>query len=231
MLNVTLLQLKTQSRQRADMENSQFISDAELTAYINNSAAELYDLLIGVYEDYKITSSTIAVTPNTDLYTLPADFYKLRGVDLVLDSLGNAVTLRPFNFSERNAYLFTPTWNVVGLSYLRYHMLGDSIKFVPVPNTTQTVKLWYIPAITPLVADGDLLDGVNGFQEYIIVDAAIKMRVKEETDTTDLTFAKQALKARIEAMAAARDAGSPERVSDVTKTIPIEFWSFPEGGN
>lgn len=231
MLNVTLLQLKTQSRQLADMENSTFISDSELTSYINSSAAELYDLLVGVYEDYKITSATISVTPNTDTYTLPTDFYKLRGVDLVLDSPGNAVTLKPFNFSERNAYMFTPTWNVVGLSYLRYHMLGNALKFVPVPNTNQTIKLWYVPAITPLSADGDLLDGVNGFQEYITVDAAIKMRVKEETDTTDLTFAKQALKARIEAMAAARDAGSPEKVSDVTRTIPFEFWSFPEGGS
>lgn len=229
MLTVTLGQLKTQSRQRADMENSTFISDAELTSLINSSAAELYDLLIGVYEDYKISSSTVSVVANTDTYTLPADFYKLRGVDLVLDSLGNAVTLKPFNFSERNAYMFTPTWNVVGLAYLRYHMQGNSIRFVPVPNTTASVKLWYIPAITRLVIDADTLDGVNGFEEYVIVDAAIKMRVKEESDVQELMAAKMGLKQRIESMAAARDAGQPETVSDITKQASLEFWAFNEG--
>lgn len=226
MKTVTLLSLKTQARQRADMENSTFISDTELTTLINSSAAELYDLLIGVFEDYKLTSQTISVVPNTDTYTLPTDFYKLRGVDLVLDSFGNAVTLKPFNFAERNAYLFTPTWNVVGLSYLRYHMQGNSIRFVPVPNTSQSVKLWYIPAIPTLTLDADTLDGVNGFEEYIVVDAAIKMRIKEESDTMDLERQKALLTARINSMAANRDAGSPERVSDVTKTIPFEFWAF-----
>jgi hypothetical protein len=229
MLTVTLAQLKTQSRQRADMENSTLISDPELTTIINSSAAELHDLLIGVYEDYKLSSSTLSVTPNVDTYSLPNDFYKLRGVDLVLDSAGNAVTLKPFNFQERNSYLYTPTWNVVGLSYLRYHILGNSIRFVPVPSTSQTVKLWYIPAVTKLVLDTDTLDGVNGFEEYIIIDAAMKMRIKEETDISELVMQKEAMKQRINAMASGRDASQPERIADVTKQIPIEFWSYPGG--
>lgn len=229
MLTVTLAQLKTQSRQRADMENSTFIADSELTTMINASAAELYDLLIGVYEDYNLTSQNVSIVPNTDTYSLPTDFYKLRGVDLVLDNLGNAVTMKPFNFNERNAYLFTPTWNVVGLNYLRYHIQGNNIRFVPVPNTSQTMKLWYIPAITRLVQDSDTLDGVNGYEEYVVLDAAIKMRVKEESDVQELMIQKQAMKQRIESMAQNRDAGMPEKVSDVTKTIPFEFWAFYNG--
>ena len=229
MKTVTLLSLRNQARQRADMENSTFVSDSELNTYINASAAELYDLLIGVYEDYKLTSQNIAVVPGTDTYTLPTDFYKLRGVDLVLDSLGNAVTLKPFNFQERNSYLFTPTWNVVGLSYLRYHMQGNSIRFVPVPNTAQSIKLWYIPAISTLSLDADLLDGVNGFEEYVVIDAAIKMRTKEETDTSELERQKALMITRVNAMAANRDAGNPEKVADVSRTVPWEFWAFRDG--
>lgn len=208
------------------MENSTFISDSELTSLINSSAAELYDLLIGVYEDYKITSSAVSVVPNNDTYSLPANFYKLRGVDLVLDANGNAVTLKPFVFGERNNYMFTPTWNVVGLPYLRYHILGDSIRFVPVPSTTQTVKLWFIPAITKLVLDADTLDGVNGFEEYIVVDAAIKMRIKEETDVQELMMSKQLLTQRINSMASNRDAGEPERVTDTSRVKSYEFYAF-----
>lgn len=229
MLTVTLLQLRNQARQRADMENSTFIADSELNAYINSSYAELTDILVGVFEDYNLKSGAISVVSGTDTYPLPADFYKLRGVDLVIDANGNSVTLKPFSFNERNAYLFTPTWNVVGLSYLRYHMQGNNIRFVPIPNSTQSIKLWYIPAITQLSADGDTLDGVNGFEEYIIIDAAIKMLIKEESDTTALMMQKEALRKRVESMAPNRDAGACERVSDVTKTIPYEFWAFGEG--
>lgn len=226
MLTVTLAELKTQSRQRADMENSTFIGDDELTTIINSSASELYDLLIGVFEDYKLTSSTLSITPNTDTYNLPSDFYKLRGVDLVLDANGNAVTLKPFNFGERNNYMFTPTWNVVGLPYLRYHLQGNSMRFVPIPSTTQTVKLWYIPAITRLVNPSDTLDGVNGFEEYVIVDAAMKMRIKEESGIDELLVSKQMLTQRINAMASNRDAGEPERVTDTSRSASYEFYAF-----
>lgn len=226
MLTVTLAQLRTNARNRADMANSQFASDSELNSLINSSANELWDLLVSTVEDYGLTSSTISVVAGTDTYSLPSNFYKLRGVDLVVDGNGNAVTLKPFNFAERNAYLFTPTWNVVGLSYLRYHVVGNSIRFVPVPNQAQTVKLWYIPVLTQMSADGDTLDGVNGFEEYVVVDAARKLRVKEESDTTQLDMEKAALIARIQAMAADRDHGTAERIADVTKTIPYEFWAF-----
>lgn len=227
--NVTLLELRTQARQRANMENSQFITDSELNSYINNSCTELYDLLIAKYEDYHATTANIPIVVGTDSYALPTDFYKLLGVDLVVDAQGNAVTLKPFMFAERNAYRFTPTWNVVGLAYLRYHMIDSNIRFVPVPNSPQTVKLWYIPALTKLSADADVLDGVSGWEEYVIVDAAIKMISKEEGATDALMIQKEALKKRIEMMAANRDPGSASRVSDTTKRLPWEFWSFGEG--
>lgn len=225
----TLLELRTQARQRADMVNSQFVSDAELTSYINASYTELYDLLIAQYEDYHATSSNISIVAGTNTYSLPSDFYKLLGVDLVVDAQGNAVTLKPFVFAERNAYVFTPTWNMVGLAYLRYHIIDDSIRFMPVPTTTQTVKLWYVPALTKLSGDSDTVDGVSGWEEYIVVDAVIKMLQKEESDAQTFMLQKEQLKKRIEKMAANRDPGSPMRVSDTTKRLPWEFWSFGEG--
>ena len=48
---MTLTQLIAAVRQRADFVNSQFVTDAELTSYINQSYFELYDLLIQKYGD------------------------------------------------------------------------------------------------------------------------------------------------------------------------------------
>ena len=45
-MTTTLANLITAARQKADMINSTFIQDAEWTDYINNSYAELYDILV-----------------------------------------------------------------------------------------------------------------------------------------------------------------------------------------
>lgn len=58
-------------------------------------------------------------------------------------------------------------------------------------------------------------DGVSGWEEYAIVDAAIKALVKEESSATELAVAKAGLLTRITEEASARDIGSPPMVSDV----------------
>ena len=42
----TRLELRTEVRQRADMVNSDFVTDNEINRYLNESISELYDMLI-----------------------------------------------------------------------------------------------------------------------------------------------------------------------------------------
>ena len=223
---VTLSSIKDQARQRADMVNSKFFTEAELNNYVNQSVKELYDRLINAGEFYYLQSYNVPVLIGTDTYSLPIDFYKLLGVDLVLDSNGNAVTLRPFQFEQRNAYLFTPTWNIVGLSYLRYMVQGDTIKFVPQPSSPQNIRIWYAPMTAELSADTDTFQGINGWEEYVIVDTAIKMLMKEESDPSAFMAQKQAMIQRIEEMKVMRDIGATGKIADVSRIMPWEFWSF-----
>ena len=73
---VSLSDLRTLVRQRADQENSQFVTDQELRQYINRSYCELYDLLIpnANSEDYFLNDSTVTLVSGTQTYDLPADF-------------------------------------------------------------------------------------------------------------------------------------------------------------
>jgi hypothetical protein len=144
----------------------------------------------------------------------------------VVDANGNAVTLRPFQFEQRNAYLFTPTWNVVGLSYLRYMVQGSNMKFVPQPSGVQTIRVWYAPQAADLSSDSDTFQGINGWEEYIIVDVCIKMLTKEESDPSIFAAQKAALIQRIEEMKVMRDIGTPGKIGDVSRMMPWEFWSF-----
>lgn len=213
---VTLAELRTQARQRADMEHSTFVSDAELTTYINASLAELHDLLVAAYneeyymEEYQWSSDGISLA-----YDLPADFYKLRGVDVRMSSTGAWATVKRFNFNKRNEQQNTFAWNMLGLPYLEYRLVGSKVRFNRIPDANLQFRIFYHPKSVSLVADSDTFDDINGFAEYVIVDVAIKCMQKEESDTRVLLAQKAALKQRIEGMAQNRDANEPESVSDI----------------
>ena len=212
---ITLAELRTRARQRADMEESQFVSDSELNGYINNSIAELHDILVQSYSsDYYISSYSFNTVSQQDSYDLPDDFYKLRGVDAALNG-NDPYTLRPFNFNERNRFRNFGVWSLLGIANIRYRIVGNQLTFSPTPDGVTAITLWYVPVATELVADTDELRDFNGYNEYIIIDAAIKMAQKEESDVSVLAAQKAAIIQRLNAAAQNRDIGSSESVSDI----------------
>ena len=213
---VALSVLRTRARQRADQENSGFITDTELNYYLNGSLAELYDLLVSVYDDeYFATSYSFNTIAQTETYALPAAHYKTLGLDLVLSST-QVIPLKKFVFGDRNKYK-TALFNLQGSELCRYRLNGSNILLSPIPNSVHSLKLWYIPSFTPLSADGDTFDGINGWEEYAIVDAAIKMKIKEDSGIQELSYQKASLLERILKMRQNRDAGEPGKIANVRR--------------
>lgn len=62
--------------------------------------------------------------------------------------------------------------------------------------------------------DAASIDGIAGWEEYIVVDAAMKGKIKNEEEVSSLAMQKEEMKKRIESMAEGRDAGQPFKVSD-----------------
>jgi hypothetical protein len=221
-MSVTLAELKTQIRERADMKESEFVEDSELTSYINASLAELHDLLIAAYNEeyfmeevsFAATTSLVYDLPNGTNYSGAPAIYKLRGVD-VRKGNGDWATVKRFNFNKRNEQQNSVAWGMLGIPYLEYRLVGNKIRFNRTPDSGLMFRIFYYPQVTKLVDDNDSYDDVNGFSEYVVVDVAIKMLNKEESDVSPLMAQKMALKARIEAMAQNRDANEPESITDV----------------
>lgn len=224
MRTVTLAELKTLTRQRANMEKSQLVGDAELISYINGSATELYDLLVEKFQsDFYFKDYTFTTVNGQDLYALPTDFYVLQGVDLQMNQ--RVYPLRKFNFNDRFRQDITAFYDIEGFrTNLRYRLEGNNIRFNMKPIENQSFRIWYSPVCPKLVTDADTFDGVNGWEEYIIVDAAIKCKIKEETDISELLVLKQALITRINGLAAQRDSAMPEVMTDVYK--PRGWWEY-----
>lgn len=239
--DLSLGQVRLMAQQRADRVNSTFVTLPEWNAYINQSYFELYDLLVTVYEDYylaaPITFTTDGVSsqyalPNGINYSGAAPFYKLMGVDCGLAQTPTAwFTLKKFNFIARNKYVFPQVTNtLLGNSNPEYRVTGNSLYLIPTPAGGQFMRIWYVPRLTQLLQDNDILDGISGWSEYVIVDAAIKALQKEESDSdvAILMQQKMTLKQRIEESAMNRDAGQPDTVSDTRR---YSGWSGWGGGS
>lgn len=319
---ITLSSLRTATRQRADMEYSNFISDSELDSYLNNSYKELYDIVTSRFEDY-YSSQLLFTIASGNTYPLPTDFYKLRGIDEMLGGVDNFIPLTKWNFGERGKANRITGLGLNGWLRPQYRIMGQNIDLIPETIATGDYRLWYIPLCQDMVvgvngsitiqdlyyvaasvyADGNLIsiaytntgtagaevvtvvgnaisvaiqsgvstatqiltaiqasaaatalvsvdvsgtaataqvtqaatfltgsvvqvdgDDFNGWSEYVIIDAAIKCLIKEESDVQVLLLEKQQVLARIEAMASNRD-GQPERVTDVN----VGFRNWPWG--
>lgn len=226
---VNLADLRLQAQQRSDMVNSQFISTTEWNRMISQSCKELYDILIQKFgDDYYVASTYTYTTANgQQLYPLPADFYKLFLVEVALNP-GDAnswVTIKKFERIQQNLWNYPNVYTFYGITNLRYRVDGQNLHIVPLPTGGQTLRLTYAPRPQVLMADTDAFDGISGWEEYVVVDAAIKACIKEETDASALYAQKKDLLKRIEEAAENRDIALPETVSDSQRTNFA--WSEP----
>lgn len=216
----TLSNLRSDVRQRADMENTTFVTDAEVTEYINQSIADLRDLLIEHQgpEHFMSSSTAITTASGTASYALPADFYEMVAVRVDVGGPSKLVAL-PYSIDEHDVDTSAGDWGWHRTSEgrIRYRIVGDNIYFYPIPNGAYPVKIWYLPAATRLVQPADEFDGYNGFEEWVILDAAIKCLIKEESDISALLALRERQEQRIARAAGRRDQGGPSKIRDTSQ--------------
>jgi len=227
----TLDSLILQAQQKADLQNSKFIDNAEWARYANKSRDELYDILTSKYgNNYNMAEPYVfQVTGNEQRYPLPVDFYKLSGVDVnTSPGAGSGqqwATMKQFNFGERNKWSWPIPTTIYGTVACRYALVGNEIMFAPVPQGGLSIRLWYVKRPEPMTNGTSICDGVSGWNEYVITDMAIKAGIKEESDVQALMVQKQALLDRIEAMAESRNEGEAFTVTDIRNANSVDGWS------
>jgi len=213
-MNWTLSQLKQRVRERSDNESGGNISDTELTTYINHSIAALYDVLIQNFEaPYFLKETTINLVKGTETYALPADFYKIYAVDYKSGN-NKYVTMQEFQLYERNFQFATNPFFITEQP-LRYKLWDDSnIRISPADRISSgfTVRVFYIPVAPALSLDADTMKGFNGYEEFVVIDSAIKILTKQGLETNVLYAQKRDIERRIVEAAANRDIGKTGKV-------------------
>lgn len=225
-LNPTTLQsLILTVRQRTDtVNNTGYVSDAEITGYLNNDLCVLDGVLISKFNDYKITKVIMSVNAGTNYITVPLDFLKLRGVDVWFNNQAadGYITMQEYSWEHRNKKIY-PNGGQVSLVFpycLEYRLEGQNINILPpeIANNYQ-YRVNYSPDYIPLVYPTDTLQTYMDSQawcEYAICKSAAKICQKQDLTDTASLFLSQAmeLKEHIQKLSAPnRNSGEPKAMS------------------
>lgn len=221
-MQITVQTITNSAVDLADMRNSQFVDQSglagtELIRYANMAYKDLYAQIILSKEFYFTTSEDLQVVGSQDTYPLPSNFYKLDGVDLELDTSGRFLTLQPMQFLERNKFRSGLGLTIAPFAqFFNYILLSNTIRFVPLPSQSNTVKLWFTPEPVVITNLSQTLSIPIGGDEYMSLYMAAMMAAKEVSDPTPFNTKRLEVLDQLKNSLKDRDSGSPHYIVDVT---------------
>ncbi len=219
MAAVTLTTLLSRVRSRADMVSSAFVTDADITVWLNEGAQKLHEKLVeAMGEEYVSSSSTLTTVAGTKDYALPATFYKLYGVELPID--GDMRSLTPYNRAERNNYTST---RFSATEVPRYSLVGSNLRILPTPSSALVGAILFAPTFTLLSSGSDTCNFPNGWERYVVLYAAIQALLKEESSVSGLSQMLLKEEKDLDEMKQMRDLAAPKQVVDLGR----DDWWFP----
>lgn len=210
MPTVTISNVITMVRQKADMENTTFVTDAEILTKLNSAWQKLYGLIVGANKNYYLSSSSVAMVNGQAEYSLPADAWKILGMDYVRSST-DVYTMDAWSFGDRNK--LRTAWFT---SPKHYILKASTFQVIPTPDTSSTsVTIYYVPEPVAITATNQTLAVPPYGQEWLACRAAISCLGKEESDTGLVGLELQEAERFLIENLPCRDNGNPERVHDV----------------
>ena len=225
---VTLQQLIDGARSRADMPIPGFVSNAEVTDWLNEGLKQLHTKLVDAYEKQYAYAEQVfnTVAGQTD-YALPVDFFRLYGIDFLYT--GRSRTLKPYNEAERNAYKNRSWASFIDVpSYSFVRIAGAAgIRLLPAPPVG-TGTILYAPVIPTLVV-GTLTGTVelpDSWEKYAKTYAAIQMLNKEESSVTALKADIATWDKELQELKDTRDMAFPKQTTDVEK-VDLDALGWP----
>ena len=213
--------MRLAAQQRSNLENTQFLGDPEWNGLVNLGAQELWDLLVATSEDYFVGAPFVpTLVSGTSLYALPSDFFKALQVDVV-QSDAYRYSIPRLMPAERNFYQ-------IGSGCAGYRIIGSNIQFIPSIPTSGGVEVLYAPQFSRLKNDTDTLNVAipEGWDEYCVLYAAMRAKVKQRVDASDIQGLLGDMRQRIQSMAPSRDTNEQARVTDVNNRFGRDRWYF-----
>lgn len=204
MTAITLATFRSRMRTLGDYPNSSVFTDAFLNDQINDAVGQYVDLLDSTWEGYRDTLTTLVTVASTATVSLPADFHRARAVDILVD--GRYAPLRRLTLRQTYGY------DIQNARPVGYMLRGALIECFPTPDAIYTIRLRYTPAATVMSSDSDSIDIPNGWENFIVHTALLKLDEREGRDLGERMAVIERYRLRIQAAAEDRDVAEPEYI-------------------
>ena len=175
---ITVADLVTLGKQKADQENSTFLADADWKGHLSAAYAELYEEIVKSGLRYFEREHDLT----TEYTDLPDDHLSTIGVDYVLDTAGRRRQLYELMAQERDLYAGVGSGIPVA-----YTIEAQKLRLHPAPAAGVTCKHVYLPQPVRLVGAADALelDVIMPLgEQFVSWSMAFQALAKEESDVT-----------------------------------------------
>lgn len=221
----TLAQLRTRFYNRFDSGQAGYIGTVEANTLINEGARHLHNWLVSESEYYSWKEGIINLVTGQSDYALPPDFQKLLKIFAPQVYTSPQTTpawvplkrLMPQEYRGQNFGANQGPFPRVPQAYM---MMGQLLRFFPTPPANPgNILIWYVPRFIDMVNDTDSTEIANdaAWEEFIINQAVIAARIKEESDTGPLQDRQTQIMQMIQASMINRDMGQMAHVVDVDR--------------
>lgn len=197
----TLAELNAIVRFRGDFRNSIRFPDVNVNSEIQAAFGEFYELVADVNEGYWDTTGTALTTASTAFVALPADAWRVRAIDRF--ETPDYIELVQIGISDRNWFSATTD------KPRAYRLTARGIDLYPTPDAIYTLRVTYTPTAPVLSVAREYY---NGWEEYVIYGALIRLAENEERDTSEWQNRVDRQAARIKGAASGRRQQEPERI-------------------
>ena len=236
----TVANLIIRAKERSDMENSNFISDAEWHRSLNVHTAQLWNLLVKADPERYTREQTFTGDGTTQDFSVASDYYGTAGIDYVSDGTqGVFVPIERLYGTEETAFAQSAASSSIPVGYTyRYNVTTPSvplIRLIPRPDSSTTLRHRYIVSPPSYATDGtddaELVAGIAGFEEFVVIGMAIDARIKEESSVVQLRQSMALITQHLEEAAENRSADSAGHVVDTRSIRDFDpaSWSHRKG--
>lgn len=221
--SVTAQELINRIRERSNSQGEdESTPDSEILRYINASIYPWYEEIVQTSwggEFYRTNATPFVTTSGVSSYSLPTDLKDLLSVDVFFTSGASNICFNAIRYRENQRNYFRnilPMWSTLGPIFYRLNG-GNTINFIPTPMAASSIGINYIPQAPQLQSSDDLLNTQHGFEEWIVLDCAIKILTKQaQLDIIPFLVNERAVqKQRIIEAVLNHDMNQAEQVNDV----------------
>lgn len=185
----TLANLRADVRWISDTEGLTLRhTDANVNRAINQAVQAFRLMLADHGSSFYLREASFATVAGTDTVDLSlvasGNVVQVYGIDVSVD--GEWRELFEFSFAERNRYQDswsgdnrgTPTYyqilNIGTVNAPTGASAGD-LRLMPTPDAVYTMRVFYLPVLADMSADGDFFNGLAGWEDWVVYEAALRL--------------------------------------------------------